>query len=126
MKEGIFVFQIGEVFKDVNFKTALDEMELPGWNAFYWISHNFMGNKMAMDYKDGIKNLLKFYLAMGCCMLLKVHFLTSHLDFFPENHGMVSDEHGERFQQDISAMEKQYQDFWNDSMLADYCWTHDF
>ncbi|XP_036357596.1 uncharacterized protein LOC118762843 [Octopus sinensis] len=41
-----------------------------------------------------------------------------------DNLGAVSDEHGERFHQDISAMEKWYQGFWNDSILADYCWTH--
>ena len=39
----------------------------------------------------------------------KIHFLHSHLDFFPENCGAVSDEHGERFHQDISLMEKRYQ-----------------
>jgi hypothetical protein len=42
------------------------------------------------------------------------------LDFFPENLGEVSDEHGERFHQDIMAMEKQYQDKLTSSMLADY------
>jgi hypothetical protein len=56
-------------------------------------------------------------------MSLKVHFLDSHLDFFPENLGAVSDEHGERFHQDISNMEKWYQGKWSLSMLADYCWT---
>ncbi|GBP90238.1 hypothetical protein EVAR_100685_1 [Eumeta japonica] len=30
-------------------------------------------------------------------MSLKIHFLHSHLDFFPQNLGAVSDEHGERF-----------------------------
>ncbi|UYV84383.1 hypothetical protein LAZ67_X001983 [Cordylochernes scorpioides] len=42
-------------------------------------------------------------------MSLKIHFLHSHLDFFPNNLGAVSDEHGERFHQDISSMEKRYQ-----------------
>jgi len=41
--------------------------------------------------------------------------------FFPENLGEVSDENGERFHQDIMAMEKQYQGKWTSSMLADYC-----
>jgi len=36
-------------------------------------------------------------------MSLKIHFLKSHLDFFPENLGEVRDEHGERFRQDIMA-----------------------
>jgi hypothetical protein len=52
-------------------------------------------------------------------MSLKVHFL----DFFPEKLGAVSDEHGERFHQDIFNMEKRYQDKWSLSVLADYCWT---
>jgi hypothetical protein len=56
-------------------------------------------------------------------MSLKVYFLGSHLDFFPENLGSVSDEHGERFHQDIYNMEKWYQGKWSLSMLADYCWT---
>ena len=33
------------------------------------------------------------------------HFLSSHLDFFGENCGSVSDEHGESFHQDIATME---------------------
>lgn len=124
LKEGIFVGpQIREVLRDTNFKTTLDEVELRAWSAFCWICQNFLGNKRAMDYKDGIKNFLKCYSEMGCRMSLKVHFLDSHLDFFADNLGAVSDEHGERFHKDISAMEQRYQGFWNDSMLADYCWT---
>jgi len=45
------------------------------------------------------------------------------LNFFLENWGAVSDEHGERFHQDISSMEKRYQGKWNSAMPADYCWT---
>ena len=61
---------------------------------------------------------------MGCNMSLKIHFLESLLDFFsPENLGEVSDEHGERFHQDILAMEKRYQGKWTSGILADYCWA---
>ncbi|GBM49431.1 Acetylcholinesterase-1 [Araneus ventricosus] len=60
---------------------------------------------------------------MGCNMSLKIHFLHSHLEFFPENLGSVSDEHGELFHQDISNMGVRYQGKWNTKMLADYCWT---
>jgi len=56
-------------------------------------------------------------------MSLKIHFLHSHLDFVTENCGAVSDEHEERFHQDISSMEKRYEGKWNCAMLADYCWT---
>jgi len=51
---------------------------------------------------------LTSYKAMGRNMSLKIHFLGSHLDFFPENLGEVNDEHGERFHQDILAVEKWY------------------
>ncbi|XP_048852601.1 uncharacterized protein LOC125720773 [Brienomyrus brachyistius] len=50
-------------------------------------------------------------------------------DKFPElseakvKEGAVSDEHGERFHQDISVMESRYQGRWSAAMLADYCWT---
>ena len=56
-------------------------------------------------------------------MSLKIDFLHSHLDFFPLNCREVSDEHRERFHQDIAAMKKRYQGKWNPSMLADYCWN---
>ena len=55
-------------------------------------------------------------------MSLKIHLLDSHLDFFPDNLGNVSDEHGERFHQDISLMESRYQGWWSATMLADYSW----
>ncbi len=60
---------------------------------------------------------------MGCNMSLKTHFLDSHLNFFPSNCGAVSDEHGQRFHQDISSMWKRYQGKWSPEMLADYYWT---
>lgn len=56
-------------------------------------------------------------------MSLKVHFLHSHLDFFRENLGEVSEEHGERFHQDIAKMEKRYQGRWDTAMMGDYIWS---
>jgi hypothetical protein len=52
-------------------------------------------------------------------MILKIHFLESHLDSLPENLGEVSDEHGERFHEDIMLMEMRYQSEWTSSMLED-------
>ena len=52
---------------------------------------------------------------MDCQMSLKIHFLHSHLDFFPKNLDAVSEEQGKRFHQDIKAMEVRYQGFWNKS-----------
>jgi len=77
-----------------------------------------------VNYQDIVQDLLTTYKTMGCNMNPKIHFLETHLLlFFPENLGETSDEHGERFHQDIMSMEKRYQGKWSSSMLADYCWT---
>ena len=67
-----------------------------------------MGNVKSNLYQEGVAELLAAYKEMGCRMSLKMHFLHSNLDFFPENLGAVSDEQGERFLQDIQAMEEKY------------------
>ena len=54
-------------------------------------------------------------------MSLKMHFLHSHLDFFPSNLGEVSDEQGERFHQDISVIEGRYQGRYDAKMMGDFC-----
>ncbi|GBM27593.1 hypothetical protein AVEN_35256-1 [Araneus ventricosus] len=53
-------------------------------------------------------------------MSLKLHVLDSHLNFFPQNLGAISDEYGERFHQDISMFEKRFSGRWNriDSRLT--------
>jgi len=53
-----------------------------------------LGNRRAQNYEDLVNNLLQSYQTLGSYMSLKIHFLHSHLDFFPENCGAVSDEHG--------------------------------
>ncbi|CAK1588524.1 unnamed protein product [Parnassius mnemosyne] len=53
----------------------------------------------------------------------KIHFLYPHLDFFSENHRHVSGEHGERFHQDLKFFEQNYQGYWDEAMLGDYCWS---
>lgn len=123
MKEGIFVGpQIREVLKDEDFEKSLNASELKAWHAFKWLTENFLGNHKSPDYRQGVENLLVAYKDMECRMSLKIHFLHSHLDFFPENLGAVSDEQGERFHQDIQGMEQRYQGFWNEGMMSDYCW----
>jgi hypothetical protein len=66
--------------------------------------------------------MLDKFKELGCNMSLKVHFLDSHLDYFPANIGAISEEQGERFHQDIKEMERRYQGRWNMNMMADYCW----
>ena len=67
-----------------------------------------------------VSNLIKIYEKLGCCMSLKLHFLHSHLDFFQDNLGNVSEEHDKRFHQDIQMMEKRYQGRGYEAMMGNY------
>ena len=91
------------------FDEDLNETERNAWLQFKRICKDFLRNHKAANYQDVVQDLLTSYKAMGCNMSLKIHFLVSHLEFFPEKLGEVSDEHGERFHQDIMAMQKRYQ-----------------
>ena len=123
LKEGIFVGpQVRELMRDTGFEETLTELERGAWKDLRWLCENFLGNNKSPTYQDGVQRLLQSYQLLGCRMSLKIHFLHSHLDFFPENMGSVSDEQGERFHQDIKCMEQRYQGFWNEGMLADFCW----
>ena len=54
-------------------------------------------------------------------MLVKFHFLRSHLDYFPKNCEDLSEVQGEHIHQDIRIMEERYQGQWDVNFLADYC-----
>ena len=69
-----------------------------------------------------MENLIVRYADMKCRMSIKLHYLHSHLEFFRPNLGDVSEAHGERFHQDILAMEKRYQGRWDAAMMGDYIW----
>jgi len=70
---------------------------------------NFLGNCKAKNYEELVQNMLVNFKNLDAAMSIKVHYLHSHLDKFPENLGDVSEEQGERFHQDIKCMEKRYQ-----------------
>ncbi|XP_043287550.1 uncharacterized protein [Venturia canescens] len=124
LKEGIFDGpQIRSLFGDENFIKKMNDTEKAAWQIFKKVSQNFLGNEKIDNYQDLVEELLENFRNLGCLMNLKLHFLHSHLDYFPENLGDLSEEQGERFHQDISEMENRYQGRWNINMMADFCWT---
>jgi len=121
LKKDIFIgLQIRDLIKDECFDKLFLGYEKAAWDSFKLVVKGFLGNRRAENYEELVNNLLQSYQKLGCNMSLKIHFLHSQLDFFPENCGAVS-EHGEHFHQDISSMEKRYQVKWNCAVLADYC-----
>lgn len=101
----------------------LSPIEKRAWTAFINVINNFLGNKRAENYKEIVEELIASYHAMGVNMSLKIHFLHNHLNFFQPNLGDYSDEHGERFHQDIAEIEKRYKGKDIRYMLAQYCWS---
>ncbi|GFX88832.1 uncharacterized protein TNCV_2575391 [Trichonephila clavipes] len=124
LKQGIFVGpDIRKLLKDETFVTKMEMKEKNSCNSFKLFVTGFLGNKKDPDYKALVAEiLLQNYKILGCNMGVKVHFLHSHLDYFPGNHGAVREEQGERFHQDIKEMERRYQGRWNVNMMANYCW----
>ena len=105
--------------KELEDKMTIREAE--GWKAFRAVVQNFLGNKRNDDYKLLVNNLMEKYKNIECRMSLKLHFQHSHLDFFSPNIGDVSEEHGKRFHQDISDMERRYQGRWSCNMMGIIC-----
>lgn len=124
IKEGVFIGpDIRKLMKnDGDFIKTLKDTELKAWESVKDVCTNFLGKFRSEDYADRVTSMLKNLEVMGCNMSLKIHFLNDHLDFFPESLVDVSDEHGERFHQDISRIEKRYTGKSSMHMLSDYCW----
>jgi hypothetical protein len=94
---------------DDSFTDTMAEIEDDAWNAFNEVVNKFLGNLKDTLYKEILRNMLDKFKLLGCKMSLKLHFLASHLDYFPPNLGAVSKEKGERFHQDQKDVERRCQ-----------------
>jgi len=103
--------------KDPNFDKSLTPKEKRAWTALKSIIQNFLGNHRSEDYQRIVTDLLKRFQALGARMSIKLHFLSSHLDYFPGNCGDYCEEQGVRFHQDIRVMEERYHGRWDVNML---------
>ena len=65
---------------------------------FVWcqLTSSGISGQQTTTYKQLIEDM-SLYHKLGCNMSLMIHMLLSHLEFFPDNCGVVSDEHGEIF-----------------------------
>lgn len=124
LREGVFDGpQIRKLCRDDIFENKLENIERNAFVSFKEVVGSFLGNRRDHNYKVIVERLIGNYKEMGCRMSLKLHFLHSHLDFFPTcSLGAVSDEQGERFHQDVQVMEERYQGRWSASFLSDFCW----
>jgi hypothetical protein len=124
LKAGIFDGpQIRQLINDPHFIASMNEIESCAWSSFVLVVKNFLGNKKADNYIQLVEDMLLHFNRLGCNMSVKLHYLHSHLDRFPENLGDLSEEQGERFHQDIKTMEARYQTRWDAHTVADCCWN---
>ncbi|CAK9829696.1 hypothetical protein ANTRET_LOCUS6991 [Anthophora retusa] len=101
----------------------LSSAEVAAWNSFKLIVSDFLGNNNSPNYEMIVEDLLQKYATIGINMSLKIHFLQSHLNLFQENLGDISDEHGERFHQEMKTIDWPYQEFLDERMMGDYMWS---
>ena len=95
----------------------------PGIHLLKWYNIFFGGNHKASNFNKLVMCMLKCFQKLGANMSIKLYYLFSHLDRFPQNLGDFSDEQGERFHKDIKVVQERYQGRWNQHVMADYCWN---
>ena len=91
--------QIRKLIQDQTITTRMTERA--AWCSYVSVIREFLGNTKASNYRNLVDVMLKNFQALGARMSIKLHCLFSHLDYFPENLGDVSEEQGKRFHQDI-------------------------
>ena len=107
IKVGVFDGpHIRALVRDQDFVRKMNDKERGAWFSFVAVMENFLCNKKANNYETLVINLSSTFHELGYNMSIKLHFLYSHLDRFPKNFGIVSDEQGERFHQDLKTMEE--------------------
>ena len=115
--------QIRKLMQDQTFTVRMTAAERAAWCSFVSVVPQFLGNTKASNYRNLVDVMLQNFQALSARMSIKLHYLFSHLDYFPENLGDVSEEQVERFHQEIRTIEKRCHDCWDSHMMANYCWA---
>lgn len=110
------------ILNDAAFRNTLMDQHRDAFDALKALVDNFLGNHKAPNYVELVQDFLRKFEKIEANMSLKMHFLKNHLNEFVENLGAYSDQHGERFHQDIKVMEKRYKGKNYVHMLGDHCW----
>ena len=101
IKAGVFDgLQIQIVIRDDHFVAKMTTLETAACLSFVTVLQNSLGK--SKNYYELVNKMLSALRAFRCKPSIRLHFLSSHLDQFPENLR-------ERFHQDSKIMEKRYQ-----------------
>ena len=64
-----------------------DDEERNAWLSFRDVVEGFLGNHKVDNYIEIVDSLIENYKNLGARMSIKIHFLHSHLDYFPKISG---------------------------------------
>lgn len=114
--------QIRQLIRDSQFENSTIKEELEAVKIFVLVGKTFLYNKKEMKYEELVTTILTTFWNFECNMSLKMHYLVSHIDWFPKNLESMSKDQGEWFHQEMKVMKTLYQGRWDAVMMADYCW----
>lgn len=114
--------EVNRILDDPVFRSAVPEKFQKLLDAFKAVSHGFLGSKKDPNFKKLVARLITCFRDVDANMSVKMHFLYNHLDEFADNLGDYSEQHGERYHQDIKTMEHRYSGKDHCAMMSDYCW----
>jgi hypothetical protein len=105
--------QVKEAINDKNFDEVLKGTEKTAWGSIQILQFtNFWADTKRPTTDSSLRQCLK-PTERWDAMLLKIHFLHSQLDFSQTVLEDISKEDDENHLQDISTMEKHYEEKWN-------------
>lgn len=103
------------ILNDAEFENQMSRKFKKALQALRSLRHGFFGNQKAENFEELVKNLVRCFDAIDANMNL-------NLKDFAENLGDFSEQHGERFHQEIKTMEQRYGGKDYAAMQSDYCW----
>lgn len=77
--------QMRKLIKDIRFDEVLNPAEISAWLSLKSVLANFHGNHRNSKYQKMVDELIQISANLVRIMSMKMHFLPSHLDYFPEN-----------------------------------------
>ena len=96
-----------------SFRKLMSSRKLHGYLLYTgYVKKNFLGNRKAPNSETLVSKMISGFRNLECNVSIKVHFLYSHLDKFPENLEAVSDEQGKHFHQDLMTKKEWKDYFW--------------
>jgi hypothetical protein len=114
--------QLRKLFESNEFCESLNDLQKKAWRSLIDVTSNFLGSHRSDDYNNLINIFLSDMKDMGSYLSPKLHFLQSHISEFGPDCASTSDEHGERFHQQLKSTEQRYSSNRMKYMICDYLW----